>query len=130
MISRDTFLRRVLLADAALSGLTGALMAGGSGLLAGLLALPEPLLRYAGLVLLPFAAFVAFVATRPAIPRGGAWAVVLINGLWSLESVAMLVMGWVAPNLLGSGFVLFQAAAVAGLAVLQFYGLRRFPSAA
>lgn len=129
MMPRDTFLRRVLLADAAISGLTGALMAGGSGLLAGLLALPEPLLRYAGLVLLPFAAFVAVVATRPATLRGAAWAVVLINGLWSLDSVALLLTGWVAPNLLGYGFVLFQAAAVAGLAALQLRALRRSPRA-
>lgn len=129
MLSRDTFLRRVLLADAALSGLAGALMAGGGGPLAGLLALPEPLLRYAGAALLPFAVFVAVVATRRAVPRGAAWAVVLINALWALDSVALLLTGWVAPSALGYAFVLLQAAAVAGLAALQGYGLRRAPSA-
>jgi hypothetical protein len=125
MMSRDSFLRRALLVDAVITGATGALMAGGAGLLAGVLGLPEPLLRYAGLVLLPFAAFVAFAATRATVWRGAAWAAVLINALWALESVALLVTGWVAPAPLGYAFVLSQAAVVAGFAALQFLGLRR-----
>ena len=52
----STLLRYALIGDAVASGATGLLMAGGSGLLAGLLGLPEELLRVAGLVLLPYAA--------------------------------------------------------------------------
>jgi hypothetical protein len=65
-------LRRALLGDAIISGATGLLMLGGATLLASLLALPEPLLRYAGLVLLPFAAFVAYVGSRANISRSAA----------------------------------------------------------
>lgn len=125
MMSRDSFLRRALLADAVITGATGALMAGGASVLTGMLGLPEPLLRYAGLVLLPFAAFVAFTATRATVSRAAAWAAVLINALWVLDSAALLVTGWVAPTPLGYAFVLFQAAVVASFAMLQFQGLRR-----
>lgn len=125
MIQTERTLRRVLLADAIISGVTGALMAGGSTVLASLLLLPESLLRSAGLVLLPFAAFVAFVATRPQIPRVAVWAVIIINALWALDSVVLLLSGWVTPNLLGYGFVLFQAVVVAVFGELQFLALRR-----
>jgi hypothetical protein len=51
--------------------------------------------------------------------------VILVNALWAMGSVALLLSGWVAPNLLGAGFVLFQAAVVAGFAVLQSQGVRK-----
>lgn len=124
-IQNDVFLRRVLLADALISGATGALMLGGAPLLAGMLALPEPLLRYAGLALLPFAAFVAYLATRAAIARAAVWLVIAINALWVLDSLVLLLSGWVTPNMLGYGFVLVQALAVGVFAELQFLGLRR-----
>lgn len=54
-----SLLKFALVADAAVSGATGLLLAAGASLLAGLLALPEPLMRYAGLFLLPYAAVVA-----------------------------------------------------------------------
>lgn len=120
----ETLLRRALLADAVISAATGLLLAVGASLLSDLLQLPEPLLRFAGLALLPFAAFVAVVATRERVSRAAAWAVVLVNALWALDSVVLLVAGWVAPNLLGFGFVLAQAAVVAGFAALQVMGLR------
>lgn len=123
----QTLLQRALLLDAVITGATGALMAGGAGLLTGLLALPASLLLYAGLALLPFAAFVAYTATRPAVSPGAAWAIVFINVLWAVDSVALLFTGWVAPSALGYGFVLFQAAVVAGFAALQVVGLRRLP---
>ncbi len=53
------FLRLALLGDAAASGATGLLLATAAGPLAPLLGLPEPLLRSAGLVLLPYAAAIA-----------------------------------------------------------------------
>jgi hypothetical protein len=99
-------------------------MAGGAALLAGLLGLPEPLLRGAGLALLPYGAFVAFVATRPQLSAAAVWAVIALNALWALDSVALLLTGWVAPSALGYGFVLLQAAVVGVFAELEFLGLR------
>lgn len=121
----STLLRQALLADAAVSGATGLLLALGAGPLAGLLALPEGLLRYAGLVLLPFAASVAWLGTRGDPPRVAVRAVITVNALWTFESLAILLGGWVTPNMLGHAFVVAQALAVAALAAAQVVGLRR-----
>lgn len=119
------FLRRVLAADAVTSAAAGLLMLSAAGALSGPLGLPEALLRGAGLVLLPFAAGVAWLAARPSLPRAGIWAVIVANALWAVDSVLLLAGGWVAPTGLGWAFVLVQALAVAGFAELQWLGLRR-----
>lgn len=124
MPSTETFLRRVLLADAAASLAMGAICALGAGALAGPLGLPVPLLRGVGLLLLPWAALVAWLAYRPAMPRRAVWAVVVLNLIWVVDSVLLLVSGLVAPTALGTGFVLAQAVAVAALAAAQAVGLR------
>ncbi|TFW02521.1 hypothetical protein E4K72_13355 [Oxalobacteraceae bacterium OM1] len=119
------FLRNVLLVDAATCVASGLLMSLGAAPLAALLELPEVPLREAGLILLPFAAFVAFTATRERIPRGLVWCVIAANAMWTLDSIALLLSGWVSPNGLGTAFVLMQAIAVAALAELEFFGLKR-----
>ena len=121
----NSFLRTVLLADAIASGATGLLMIAGAGLLDGLLGLPVALLREAGLVLIPYVAFVAWVGTREAISRSPVQAIIVLNVLWVAGSVGLLVSGWVAPTMLGTAFVIAQAAVVGMLAELQIVGLRR-----
>ena len=118
------FLRFALLGDAAASGATGLLLAAGA--LAPLLGLPEGLLRVAGLVLLPYAAFVAWLGARRdgGVPRGAVRAVVAINLLWALDSVLLLALGPVSPNGLGTAFVLAQAMVVLGFAAVQWTALR------
>lgn len=124
-LQSPTFLRRILLVDALASAATGLLMALGAPLLAPVLGLPLMLLREAGLILLPFAAFVAFVATRKEIPRRSAWAVVVVNALWVIDSAILLLSGWVAPTVYGQVFVVAQALVVAVFAELQFFALRK-----
>jgi hypothetical protein len=121
----SNLLRLALIADAVASGATGLLMLGGAAFLAGLLGLPTDLLRYAGLALLPFVAFVAFVGTRAEISRSAVTLIVIVNAAWVVGSIALLLSGWVAPTVLGYAFVLAQAIAVAILAELQWIGLRR-----
>jgi hypothetical protein len=120
-----TFLRRVLFVDAASCAVMGALLLFAAQLLADALALPAVLLREAGVVLLPFAAFVAWIATRTTMSRAAVWTVIALNALWVIESVALLMTGRVAPNFMGYAFVLMQAAIVAVLAELEYMGLRR-----
>jgi hypothetical protein len=119
------FLRFALLADALVSGATGLAMFAGAGLVDALLGLPAPLLRYAGLVLLPYAAAVGWIGLREDRPRAAVWAVVAVNALWAAGSIALLTGGWVSPTLLGHAFVIFQAVVVALFAELQYVGLRR-----
>jgi hypothetical protein len=119
------FLRFALLGDAAASGATGLLLAAGAGALASLLGLPEGLLRVAGLALLPYAAFVAWIGARKdGVPRNAVRAVVAINLLWALDSALLLALGPVSPNGLGVAFVLAQALVVLGFAAMQWTTLR------
>jgi hypothetical protein len=124
-MSSSVFLRRALLVDAAASGLTGALMLAGAGMLTDLLGLPAALLRGAGLVLVPYVAFVAIVAARAHISTAAVWAVIACNALWTVASVALVIDGFVTPTALGSVFVIGQAVAVAALGGLQYVALRR-----
>jgi hypothetical protein len=125
MKSNTTFLRRVLIADAAASAATGLLMLIAANPLEQWLALPAGLLRAAGASLLPFAAIVAWLGVRETISRAGVWAVIALNTIWVVDSVALLFTSWVQPAVLGYVFVLAQAAAVAVLAELEYVGLRR-----
>jgi glucose uptake protein GlcU len=119
------FLRRALLADAFISAATGLLMLIGANVLASLLGLPEALLRYAGLVLLPYGALVAYIATREQLRRWAVWAVIIANAIWAVDSIILLLSGWLTPNALGYAFIIFQALVVAAFAEIQYIGLRR-----
>ena len=119
------FARRVFLADAIVCVATGLLLWVGADFLAGLLQLPDALLRPVGLFLIPYGALVAYVGTRVSPPRWAVWMLVLVNVLWSVDSIVLLVSGWVTPNALGYAFVIAQAVIVAGFAELQYVGLRQ-----
>jgi hypothetical protein len=125
ILKSASLLKLALLGDSIASGAAGLLMAGGGAAFANLLGLPPALLLNAGLFLLPYAAFVGLLAFRPVIPHGGAWLIVAVNALWSIESLALLALGWIQPTLLGTLFVPAQAIVVAGFAIAQVAGLRR-----
>jgi hypothetical protein len=121
------FLRRVLLADAATCIVTGLLMMFGSVLLGQFLGLPTELLRYAGISLLPFAAFLVYLGTRESVSHSAVWTVIVLNALWTLDSFLLFITGWVAPTELGYAFVSGQAVGVAVFAGLEYVGLRSLP---
>jgi hypothetical protein len=125
MLRQITSLRFALLGDAIASGVTGVMMIAGAELLTGLLGLPVALMREAGLLLVPYVAFVAFVGTRRNIPREPVKAIIALNTLWVLASVSLLLSGYVAPTVPGYAFVIFQAIVVGVFAGLQLAGLRR-----
>jgi hypothetical protein len=124
-IRPSPLLRYALVGDAFASGATGLLLAVGAGHLAGWFGLPEQLLQYAGVFLLPYAAVVAYVGTRPSVSRRAVWAIIAANAVWVVESMLLLVSGWVSPTRLGMAFVAAQALIVAAFAEAQFIGLRR-----
>ena len=119
------FLRYALIGDALASGATGLLMAAGAGFLTGLLNLPEELMRYAGMFLLPYAVIVAYVGTRPEVSKAAVWTIIALNALWAVESIGLLIGSWVAPTMLGYAFVIFQAVVVLAFAEAQYMGLRQ-----
>jgi hypothetical protein len=118
-------LRVLLGVDAAFCLAAGLGLVAAADALGPAMGLPVGLLRGAGMVLLPWGAFVAWCAGRAEPPRRAVLAVVVLNLLWAADSVLLLATGWVAPNGLGVAFVLVQAAMGAGIAVLQFLALPR-----
>jgi len=123
-------LRNALLIDGLLSGFTGLLLVLAAGWLGAFLELPRLLLLVAGSALLPFAAMLAWLANRAEISRQAIWAVIAVNALWVIDSLLVLVIGWVSPNLFGHAFVIAQALAVALLAELQWFGLKQSQASA
>jgi hypothetical protein len=94
-----------------------------------LLGLPVALMREAGLLLVPYVAFVAYVGTRETISRPAVQAIIAINVLWVAASIGLLMSGYLAPTVLGYAFVIFQAVVVGLFAELQLIGLRRSSAA-
>lgn len=122
-MSQTLFLRRVLALDCSSCLAMGLLLGVGAGALAPLFGLPEPLVRIAGLALLPLGAFLGWLASRPAPPRALVWLVIVGNLGWTAESFATLAQAEATP--LGTAFVSAQALAVLGLAMLEYAGLRK-----
>lgn len=122
-------LRLSLMVDAVPSGATGLLLAVLPGPLGALFGLPPSLLMVVGLFFLPYAAGVAYVATRPAPARRAVQAIILLNLIWVVDSVLFAALAGpllgLAPSPLGIAFVLAQAALVLGFAALQGLALRR-----
>lgn len=118
-------IRYAFVADAIATGATGLLMAAGSGLLAHLTGIPAGFSMPVGAALIVYAVLVGWVGTRPEIPRGRAMAIIGLNALWVIGSIAVLAMGVWTLSVLGVAFVAAQAAAVALLAILQEIGLGR-----
>jgi hypothetical protein len=124
-MQNSRFLRLVLLADAVATIATGALLAGASAQLESWLRIPAALLFYAGLVLLPYGAFVFYLASQDRVSRGTLWAVIGCNAVWAIDSLLLLATGWIAPSTLGYVFVVGQAVIVAAFCELQFTAVRR-----
>lgn len=124
------FLRGVLIADAAASAASGALMTLGARALAGWLGLPAPLLLAAGSMLLPYALFLLWLARRPAAPTAAVGVVIACNLLWAADCAALVLGGAYAPTRPGMAFAALQALVVVAFAELQWIGLRRARAAA
>jgi hypothetical protein len=127
MQSKSSFplLRRALAVDAVSSAAMGLALLMLAPTLAPLLNLPLDLLREAGVILLPFAALVAYLASREQPASAGVWVVIALNAVWSIDSIVLLLSGWVEPTGLGYAFVIGQAVVVGVFAQLEYIGLRR-----
>jgi hypothetical protein len=122
------FLRRVLLADGAVSGAAGVVMVIGGSFLAPLTNLPLPLLTYAGIALLPWMITLIALARLANVPRAAVHWVIAINALWVVGLIAALFL--TSPSLFGYAFVIAQAVAVGLFAELQIIALKREPKTA
>ena len=124
------FLRRALALDSASCALIGLMLCFGSAPLPALFGLGERLLFGAGLLLLPLAAFIAWLASRPAPPAPLVWLVVAGNIAWAIESFLLISTEGGRITALGTAFVAGQALAVLAITALEYAGLRRMRTAA
>ena len=118
-------LRRTLTIDAVVSAASALLLLFAGDELAQWLAIPEMLLRYAAILLVPFAIYVGTLARRETVTRSGVAAVIGMNIAWVVASVWLVLARSVRPSPVGYVFIVGQALAVALLAELQYMGLRR-----
>jgi hypothetical protein len=121
----DGLLRFALKADAGITAANGLAYLAGFALLDGWLGVPATFLAGVGAFLLVFATFVGYVGTREQISRVAAGGIVAANLVWAVDSVILLLVDGFTPTLGGQIVIGVQAAGVAGLAALQYAGLRR-----
>ncbi len=129
-MSSTLFLRRVLALDALSCAGMGVLLAAAAGPLAPLFGLPEGLVRGAGLLLLPIAAFMAVLASRSSPPPLLVWVVIVGNLGWVGESFVLVGHYGASITAVGTAFVAVQALTVLALSGLEYVGLRRCRAAA
>jgi hypothetical protein len=123
------FLRNVVVVDAASGAASSLLHLLGAGALAGLLGLPYGVLVMSGALLLAFVALAAYVAACDPIPRPLVSTLIAANWAWVGASAVVFFLHAGSMTPLGEAYVIVQALAVAALAELEWFGLRRVPRA-
>ncbi|GAA4962850.1 hypothetical protein HD597_002130 [Nonomuraea thailandensis] len=122
---RMKFLRMALAADAVVTGGNGLAYLAFAGPVGTLLGPDAGLLRGIGVFLLVYGAAVGFLATRRDISPAGVKAVIALNIIWTLASIAAVVTGAAGFTTIGAIWAIAQALVVAGFAELQITGLRK-----
>ncbi|MBB6548848.1 hypothetical protein [Nonomuraea rubra] len=122
---RMKFLRLALAADAVVTGGNGLVYLAFAGPVGTLLGPDAGLLRGIGVFLLVYGAAVGFLATRRDISPAATKAVIAVNIIWTLASIAAVVTGAAGFTTIGAIWAIAQALVVAGFAELQITGLRK-----
>jgi len=128
MNTQTQFLRRVLALDAIGTGTMAAGMVLGAQPLSTTLGMPAWLLSTLGLALLPFAAWVGWLARRDYSKRSIAkpvWLLIAANIAWAIDSAILILSGWLPLTSIGMEFVAVQAVFTLGITTLEYVGLRR-----
>lgn len=122
-------LKPLVAIDAITCAAMGVALVAASAPMGELTGIPASLLYWAGVLLLPTAAFMAWVSQSASPP---AWAVnfiILGNGAWVAASLFLPVAGMIIPNLFGWTFLVGQAAAVTALTGLEIRASRTLQAA-
>jgi hypothetical protein len=116
-------LRNVLRLDSLTCVVMGIALASASVYVSALTALPERLLFWVGISLLPIGLVIHAAATPRFHTRAAVGAVIVGNLLWVVGSALLVVSGWVEPNALGYAFISVQALVVAVFVWLEYAAL-------
>ena len=123
--NKASLLRRMLQANSIFCALSGVTFIAAAGPLAALVGLPAPALLITGVILLPYALFLWYGASKERIDHRLAWAAIILDALWVVDSAIILATGWLPLTNAGWWIVLGLAVIVALFAELQYIGLRR-----
>jgi hypothetical protein len=127
MFASPKFLRNVLWADAAAGAGSSLLHLLGAGVLAQLLGLPQGILAMSGAGLLVYVAAATYLAICDPIPRRLVAMLIAANWAWVGACAVVFMMNAPVLTPLGQAYLLVHALAVAALAELEWFGLRRAP---
>ncbi|MEQ4719371.1 hypothetical protein [Nonomuraea sp. B19D2] len=122
---RTKFLRLALAADAVVTGVNGLVYLAFAAPVSDLLGPGAGLLREIGAFLLVYGAAVGLLATRRTISPAATRAVIALNIIWTLGSIAAVVTGAAAFTTIGAVWAIAQALVVGVFAELQITGLRK-----
>jgi len=118
-------LRFALRLDAVISAATGLMLCPFSAWWAEQLALPQALLLGAGLICLPYAAFLFALSRRATISRITIFSIIIGNLLWADVAMALMFGYGAAPNAAGVTYLATHVFATGSFAVLQWFGWRK-----
>lgn len=113
-------LKTLLVADALTCAVMGVALLVASAPISAITQIPQALLFWAGLSLLPIAAFMAMTAAFAPASRWAVGLVIIGNIAWVAASLLLPIGGFISPNALGWIFLIGQAAIVAIVAKLEF----------
>jgi len=117
----SSFLKRVLLADAGVSGAVALLQLAATQQLAALTGLPAGLLVGTGIFLVGYVTLLVVLAKRESVWTSMIWLVIVGNLGWAVA--ALVVAATVPGALLGEAFAAVHALAVTAFAYLEYRGL-------
>jgi hypothetical protein len=123
---RSNLLRYALRGDAIATIAAGAICLLDAQPLAALLGIQPPLaLEILGAVLALYGALLFYAAAQSQLNRRIVIAAIVLDAIWVLDSAILLVSGWLPLTSLGMWTIGLIAVAVAVVAELKFFGLRR-----
>lgn len=114
-------INRILILDALTCAAMGIVLTLASRWLAMILSLPQGLLFWAGLILLPIALFMAILGLTSRPAAAAVWLVIVGNALWVLASLVVILS--VSSGPLGIAFVLAQTLVVACFTWIEYRAL-------
>ena len=125
-LTRSNLLRYTLRGDAIFLIASGAICLVDAQSLATLLGIQPPLaLQILGAVLAVYGAFLFYTAAQVQINRRIVIAAIALDVIWVIDSAILLVAGWLPLTNAGMWTIGLLAVAVAVVAELTFFGLRR-----
>lgn len=123
-----TLLRWVLRADAIGCGVIALAYFGGGSAVSGALGIPFGLLMAAGAILALYGVAAAVLSMQDHVKPAWIVGLILVNGLWAIDSALIALSGWFSPTGLGVAWHLAQIVIVVGFGALQYIGMRKATS--